>query len=150
MRRSVAIGLAITAALGGAGCAGSTVPNTKIPPPLNDGPLAKPFHSTLLLHVLSANRVHVCFHIAAVFSAGHQVRSAATSCAAARRLIRLPASYPVQKNLLSVFPHSVWSVMLPRAATPYGLRFVDRDECSVDSEEQLYALLIAERRPLLG
>jgi hypothetical protein len=59
-----------------------------------------------------------------VFSAGHQIRSASTSCAPAQLLSALPASYPVQKNLLSVFPHSVWSVTLPRSADPYTLSFV--------------------------
>jgi hypothetical protein len=78
----------------------------------------------LLLHVLGASRVRVCFHISAVFSAGHQIRSASTSCAPARLLSALPASYPVQKNLLSVFLHSVWSVTLPRMADPNVLSFV--------------------------
>jgi hypothetical protein len=124
MGRFLATGLAMTTALGAAGCANSAVRNTKIAPPLIDGALAKPFHSTLLLHVLGAKSVRVCFHTPAVFSAGHQVRPAATSCAPARLLRSLPASYPVQKNLLSVFPHSVWSVTLPRKADPHTLSIV--------------------------
>ena len=35
-------------------------------------------------------------------------------CGSARRLSRLPPGYPVQGNLLELFPRSVWEVRLPR------------------------------------
>jgi hypothetical protein len=41
-------------------------------------------------------------------------------CTHAVRLTQLPSSYPVQKNLLDVFPNSVWKVKLPTGTNDHG------------------------------
>lgn len=82
-------------------------------PPLVAGPLAKPFGHTLLLQVDNASRVLVCFHPPADETAALQANGPTGPCARAVLLTRLPARYPVQKNLLEVFPRAVWKINLP-------------------------------------
>jgi hypothetical protein len=41
-------------------------------------------------------------------------------CTPATRLTRLPPSYPLQKNLLELFPDSVWKVKLPTGTAAHG------------------------------
>lgn len=90
-------------------------------PPLIRGPVAKPFNRTLLLNVDNASRVLVCFHPPSNPVAALQPSSPTGPCTSAARLTRLPSSYPVQRNLLEVFPKSVWMVKLPaRAAADDG------------------------------
>ncbi len=81
--------------------------------PLIGGPLAKPFSGTLLLQVDNALKVLVCFHPPGNATAAMQPNGPTGPCTPAARLIRLPSSFPVQKNLLEVFPNSVWKVKLP-------------------------------------
>jgi hypothetical protein len=82
-------------------------------PPLIGGPLAKPFGGILLLQVENALKVLVCFHPPRNATAAMQPNGPTGPCTHAARLTRLPPSYPVQKNLLEVFPKSVWKVKLP-------------------------------------
>lgn len=82
-------------------------------PPLISGPLAKPFQRTLLLEVDNASRVRVCFHPPPDAAAAMRPNGPTGPCTDAARLTRLPAGYPVQKNLLEIFPSSVWRVKLP-------------------------------------
>jgi hypothetical protein len=82
-------------------------------PPLISGPLAKPFGGTLLLQVDNARKVLVCFHPPHNPTVAMQPNGPTGPCTHAARLTRLPSSYPVQKNLLEVFPNSVWKVKLP-------------------------------------
>jgi hypothetical protein len=82
-------------------------------PPLIGGALARPFDGTLLLQVDSASRVLVCFHPPHGAAAALRPDGPTGPCAHAALLTRLPPGYPVQKNLLEVFPNSVWEVRLP-------------------------------------
>ena len=89
-------------------------------PPLIGGPLAKPFGGTLLLQVDNAVKVLVCFHPPDNAAAAMQPNGPTGPCTHAALLTRLPSRYPVQKNLLEVFPHSVWKVKLPTATGDHG------------------------------
>lgn len=122
MKRVLSITVLIAVTVTVAGCGGTQHHTTTGPPPVIDGPVAKPYHSTLLLHVVNANHVRVCFDISAVYSEGKQVRPATTRCNTAQLLKTLPSSYPGQKNLLTVFHNSVWSVQLPAQADPHSLK----------------------------
>jgi hypothetical protein len=82
-------------------------------PPVIGGPLAKPFAGTLLLQVDNGLKVLVCFHPPDHATAVMQPNGPTGPCTHATRVTRLPPSYPVQKNLLEVFPNSVWKVSLP-------------------------------------
>jgi hypothetical protein len=96
-------------------------------PPLVGDALAKPFQRTLLLKVDNASRVLVCFHPPADVIAALRPDGPTGPCAHAARLTRLPPGYPVQKNLLEVFPNSVWKVELPtgrRYRTPLTILVV--------------------------
>ena len=108
----------------GAGCAalqaGSNGSAGVPGPPLIGGPVANPFGGTLLLNVDNASRVLVCFHPPRNAAAAMQPNGPTGPCTHAARLIRLPPSYPVQKNLLEVFPKSVWAVKLPTATRSHG------------------------------
>lgn len=105
---------AVQAGSNGAGSAG--VPG----PPLIGGPLTKPFDRTLLLQVENASRVLVCFHPPPDSTAAMQPNGPTGPCARAARMTRLPSRYPVQKNLLEVFPDSVWRVKLPSRTPAHG------------------------------
>jgi hypothetical protein len=89
-------------------------------PPLISGPLAKPFDGTLLLAVHNALRVLACFHPPNNATAARQPNGPTGPCTHATRLTQLPSSYPVQKNLLEVFPNSVWKVKLPTGTDNHG------------------------------
>lgn len=110
----------------GTGCAGlqagSNGPGSAgVPgPPLIGGPLATPVDRTLLLNVDNASRVLVCFHPPANPTAVMQPNGRTGPCTPAARLTRLPRRYPVQKNLLEVFPNSVWRVTLPTSTPGHG------------------------------
>jgi hypothetical protein len=86
-------------------------------PPLIQGPVAKPFNRTLLLVVDNAARVLVCFDPPANLTVAMQPNGPTGPCSNADRLSRLPARWPVQRNLLELFPNSVWVIKLP-AGTP--------------------------------
>jgi hypothetical protein len=107
---------AVQAGSNGPGSAG--VPG----PPLIGGPLTKPFDHTLLLQVDNASRVLVCFHPPRDAAAAMQPDGPTGPCTHAALLTRLPPSYPVQKNLLEVFPNSVWKVRLPTGTAAPGSR----------------------------
>lgn len=89
-------------------------------PPLIGGPLAKPFGGTLLLQVDNAVKVLVCFHPPQNATAAMQPNGPTGPCTHGARLTRLPSRYPVQKNLLELFPHSVWEVKLPTGTGDHG------------------------------
>lgn len=89
-------------------------------PPLIGGPLAKPVGGTLLLQVDNAAKVLVCFHPPDNPAAAMQPNGPTGPCTHTTLLTRLPSSYPVQKNLLEVFPHSVWKVKLPTDTGAHG------------------------------
>ena len=89
-------------------------------PPLIGGPLAKPFDGTLLLQVDNAVKVLICFHPPHDATAALQPNGPTGRCTRAARLTRLPSSYPVQRNLLEVFPRSVWEVKLPTGTRDHG------------------------------
>ena len=82
-------------------------------PPLIASPIARPFRNTLLVQVDNATRVLVCFHPPADAIAALQTNGPTGSCTHATLLTRLPPRYPVQKNLLEVFPKAVWEIRLP-------------------------------------
>jgi hypothetical protein len=69
-------------------------------PPVIGGPLFHPVKDTLLLDVLGANDVSVCFEGA--------------GCVAARQPRTLPKLPGVQHNLLNVFKSRLWMVQLPK------------------------------------
>lgn len=89
-------------------------------PPLIGGPLAKPLDRALLLNVDDASRVLVCFHPPANPTVAMQPNGPTGPCTQAARLTRLPRGHPVQKNLLQVFPNSVWRVTLPTSTRAHG------------------------------
>ena len=89
-------------------------------PPLIGGPVAKPFDRTLLLQISNAVNVLTCFHPPHNPVTAMQPHGPTGPCTHAALLTRLPSSYPVQKNLLEVFPHSVWRVKLPTGAGDHG------------------------------
>ncbi len=89
-------------------------------PPLIFGPLAKPFGGSLVLQVDNALKVLVCFHPSDNATAAMQPNGPTGPCTHAARLTRLPSSYPVQRNLLELFPNSVWKVKLPTGAGGHG------------------------------
>ena len=68
----------------------------------------------------NALRVLVCFHPPHNATAAMQPNGPTGRCTHAARLTRLPSSYPVQKNLLEVFPNSVWKVKLPTGTGDHG------------------------------
>jgi hypothetical protein len=101
----------------GAGCAsfgGSGGGAALGGPPLIQGPVAKPFHSILLFVVSNARRVQLCLHPGPAPASGPPVTPSMTNCIQARLLTKLPRSYPVQRNLLTLFQDSVWMIKLPR------------------------------------
>jgi hypothetical protein len=61
----------------------------------------------------------VCFHPPALSVAG-QVNGPTGPCTSARLLTRLPPGYPVQPNLLEVFPKGVWEIKLPNGNRKHG------------------------------
>ena len=61
----------------------------------------------------NALKVLVCFQPPHNAAAAMQPNGPTGQCTPAARLTRLPSRYPVQKNLLEVFPNSVWKVKLP-------------------------------------
>ena len=89
-------------------------------PPLVGGPLAKPFDRTLLLNVDNASRVLVCFRPPGGATAAMQPNAPTGPCGHAARLTQLRPSYPVQRNLLELFPNSVWRVTLPPGTRSHG------------------------------
>jgi hypothetical protein len=89
-------------------------------PPLIGGPLAKPFDDTLLLEVDNASRVLVCLHPPHSTTAALRPGGPTGPCTDAALLTRLPTNYPVQRNLLEVFPNSVWEVKLPTGTPDHG------------------------------
>jgi hypothetical protein len=105
---------AVQAGSNGSGSAG--VPG----PPLIGGPLFKPFDHTLLLQVDNASRVLACFHPPHDAAAAMRPDGPTGPCTHAALLTRLPPSYPVQKNLLEVFPNSVWKVKLPAGTSDHA------------------------------
>ncbi len=82
-------------------------------PPLVEGPVAKPFNRTLLLTVDNAARVLVCLHPPSGTIAAIQPNAPAGPCTPAVPVTKLPAGWPVQRNLLEIFPNSIWMVRLP-------------------------------------
>jgi hypothetical protein len=82
-------------------------------PPLIGQPLAKPFEGTLLFNVWNAYQVLVCFKPPSNLSAALRPNGPTGPCTHATLLTRLPARYPVPKNLLEVFPKGVWEIRLP-------------------------------------
>ena len=96
---------------------------TGLPPVIGD-PLIKPYRGTLLLHIIDAGRVRVCFTIPASSSARRRTKEMTMDCRYARLLTSLPSSYPVQSNLLEIFPKGVWLTIIPTAARDhYPLNF---------------------------
>jgi hypothetical protein len=90
-------------------------------PPLIGDPLTKPFHGTLLFNVWNdASRVLVCFHPPANLSVAVGVNGPTGPCTRATLLTRLPPGYPVQRNLLEVFPKGVWEIKLPNGNRRHG------------------------------
>jgi hypothetical protein len=89
-------------------------------PPLIGGPLAKPFGGILLLQVDNAVKVLVCFHPPHNAAAAMQPNGPTGPCTHAALLTRVPSRYPVQKNLLELFPNSVWKVKLPTGTGDHG------------------------------
>lgn len=89
-------------------------------PPLIGQPLAKPFDGTLLFNVWDASSVLVCFHPPANLTAALQPNGPTGPCTHASLLTRLPRRYPVQKNLLEVFPKGVWEIKLPAGTRNHG------------------------------
>lgn len=74
----------------------------------------------VLVGVDNALKVLVCFHPPGNPTAALKPNGPTGPCVQAARLTRLPSSYPVQKNLLEVFPHSVWKVKLPTGTGDRG------------------------------
>jgi hypothetical protein len=64
--------------------------------------------------------VLVCFHGSHDAAAAMQADGLTGPCTRAALLTRLPPSYPVQKNLLELFPNSVWKVKLPTDTADHG------------------------------
>jgi hypothetical protein len=89
-------------------------------PPLISGPLARPFGGILLIQVENALKVLVCFHPPHGVNAAMQPDGPTGPCAHAALLTRLPPRYPVQKNLLEVFPKGVWEITLPAGTRSHG------------------------------
>jgi hypothetical protein len=91
-------------------------------PPLIGQPLARPFDRTLIFNVWNASRVLVCFKPPSNLSAALQPHGPTGPCTHAAPLARLPPRYPVQKNLLELFPKGIWEITLPAGKRSPGTR----------------------------
>jgi hypothetical protein len=82
-------------------------------PPMVGQIVGEPFHGTVLFNVWNASSVLVCFHPPADLNAAMQPNGPTGPCTHATLLTRLPPHFPVQKNLLELFPKGVWETRLP-------------------------------------
>ncbi len=82
-------------------------------PPLVGDIFGGPYHGTVLFNVWNASSVLVCFHPPANLNTAMQPNGPTGPCTHATLLNRLPVHYPVQKNLLELFPKGVWEIKLP-------------------------------------
>lgn len=89
-------------------------------PPLIGQPLARPFDRTLIFNVWNASRVLVCFNPPSNLAAALQQHGPTGPCTHAALLARLPPRYPVQKNVLELFPKGVWETTLPASKRGQG------------------------------
>jgi hypothetical protein len=107
-----------------AAAGGTSFPNTVgksngpgsdgVPGPAMVGQIVgEPFHGRVLFNVWNASSVLVCFHPPADLNAAMQPKGPTGPCTHATLLTRLPPDYPVQKNLLELFPKGVWEIKLP-------------------------------------
>jgi hypothetical protein len=94
-------------------------------PPMVGQIVGEPFHGTVLFNVWNATSVLVCFHPPADLNAAMQPKGPTGPCTHATLLTRLPPQYPVQKNLLELFPKSLWETSLPaKSRNPETHRFL--------------------------
>jgi hypothetical protein len=94
-------------------------------PPAVGSVIGTPYHGTLLFNVWNATSVHVCFHPPANLNLALQPHGPTGPCTSATLLNRLPPHFPVQKDLLEMFPSGVWEVRLPPgSASRTDLKFL--------------------------
>jgi hypothetical protein len=88
-------------------------PSQPAAPPLIGTTLANPAHRSVLLQAENATQLQACFALSAVYSRGRRTRRGTTTCVSARLVHNLPAGYPAQRNLASVFKNALWMVPVP-------------------------------------